>query len=139
MVDTLSSKLQPLRERIDQIDEQLLQLLNERARIAQEVGKVKEGVDVEGPVLKPEREAQIVRRLQELNEGPFTKQAVEAVWTEIISTCRGLERVLSVAYLGPQGSFSEQAAFTHFGHFVTRVPCTSFDEVFRCVEAGQAE
>src|SRR5690554_2214767 len=98
MSNTLSAKLKPLRERIDQIDEQVLQLLNERAQIAQSVGKVKEGVDVDGPIFKPEREAQIVRRLQALNEGPFTANAVEAVWTEIISTCRGLERVLSVAY-----------------------------------------
>lgn len=139
MADTLSSQLLPLRERIDQIDEQVLQLLNERARIAQEVGKVKEDVDTEGPVLKPEREAQIIRRLQSLNKGPFTTRAVEAVWSEIISTCRGLERVLSVAYLGPQGSFSEQAALEHFGHFVTQVQCRSFDEVFRSVEAGQAD
>lgn len=139
MADTLSARLRPLRERIDQIDEQLLQLLNERARIAQEVGKVKECQDVDGPVLKPEREAQIIRRLQSANEGPFTGPAIEAVWNEIISTCRGLERVLTVAYLGPQGSFSEQAAFEHFGHFITPVRCDSFDEVFRCVEAGQAD
>lgn len=139
MADTLISQLRPLRERIDQIDEQLLELLNERARIAQDVGKVKEGVDEDGPVLKPEREAQIVARLQGLNTGPFTARAVSAVWTEIISTCRGLERVLSIAYLGPQGSFSEQAALEHFGHFVTQVPCDTFDEVFRTVEAGQAD
>lgn len=135
----LSSKLLPLRERIDQIDEQVLDLLNERARIAQAVGKVKEGVDADGAILKPEREAQIIRRLQDLNQGPFTTRAVEAVWAEIISTCRGLERVLSVAYLGPQGSFSEQAALEHFGHFVTQIQCSSFDEVFRSVEAGQAD
>lgn len=139
MADSLSSKLLPLRHRIDEIDEQLLQLLNERARIAQDVGKIKETTDVEAEILKPEREAQIVRRLQELNQGPFTARAVEAVWTEIISTCRGLEQVLSVAYLGPQGSFSEQAALEQFGHYVTQVPCGSFDEIFRCVEAGQAD
>ncbi|HLU15395.1 MAG TPA: prephenate dehydratase [Burkholderiaceae bacterium] len=139
MADQLATKLLPLRQRIDEIDEQLLQLLNERARIAQEVGKVKESAHTDPEILKPEREAQIVRRLQELNHGPFTARAVEAVWTEIISTCRGLEQVLSVAYLGPQGSFSEQAALEQFGHFVTQVPCGSFDEIFRCVEAGQAE
>lgn len=139
MVDTLSSQLRPLRERIDQIDEQLLQLLNERARIAQDVGKIKEGVDADATVLKPEREAQIIRRLRSLNDGPFTSDAIEAVWTEIISTCRGLESVLSVAYLGPQGSFSEQAAQEQFGHFVSPVYCRTFDEVFRSVEAGQAD
>src|SRR3546814_16223925 len=65
-------------------------------------------------------------------------RSIDAVWSQIISTCRGLESVLTVAYLGPQGSFSEQAALEHFGHAVTRLRCDSFDEVFRAVEAGQA-
>lgn len=139
MPETLSTRLQPLRKRIDDIDEQLLELLNERARTAQQVGKIKEDVDDQGPVLKPEREAQVLRRLQALNQGPFTADAVATVWNEIISTCRGLERVLTVAYLGPQGSFSEQASFEHFGHFINPVHCDTFDEVFRTVEAGQAD
>lgn len=139
MADTLENRLLPLRQRIDSIDEQILDLLNQRARTAQQVGDVKHEFDVDGPVLKPEREAMIIRRLQGLNQGPFTDQAVEAVWSQIISTCRGLERVLNVAYLGPQGSFSEQAALEHFGHAVTRILCDSFDEVFRAVEAGQAD
>src|SRR3546814_14237500 len=66
-------------------------------------------------------------------------RSIDAVWSQIISTCRGLESVLTVAYLGPQGSFSEQAALEHFGHAVTRLRCDSFDEVFRAVEAGQAD
>jgi chorismate mutase/prephenate dehydratase len=139
MAETLEQQLLPLRKRIDTLDEQILELLNERARTAQAVGHVKEAFDVDGPVLKPEREAMVIRRLQALNAGPFTPQAVDAVWTQIISTCRGLERVLSVAYLGPQGSFSEQAALEHFGHAVARISCESFDEVFRAVEAGQAD
>ncbi|NLC36700.1 MAG: prephenate dehydratase [Alcaligenaceae bacterium] len=139
MDNTLLARLQPLRQRIDAIDEQLLALLNERARAAQEVGDIKKEFDVDGPVLKPEREASIIRALQARNPGPFTPEAVDAVWTQIISTCRGLESVLNVAYLGPQGSFSEQAAFEHFGHAIESVRCDSFDEVFRAVEAGQAD
>lgn len=139
MAETLEQRLLPLRQRIDSLDEQILDLLNQRAQAAQSVGDIKHEFDVAGPVLKPEREAMIVRRLQALNQGPFTAQAVEAVWAQIISTCRGLERVLNVAYLGPQGSFSEQAALEHFGHSVTRITCDSFDEVFRAVEAGQAD
>lgn len=138
MADILSHRLLPLRERIDSIDEELLNLLNERARIAQEVGKIKEEFDVDDNVLKPEREAQILRRLKNLNQGPFTTNAINAVWGEIISTCRGLEQVISVAYLGPQGSFSEQAAYEQFGHYIQPLRCDSFDEVFRTVEAGQA-
>lgn len=139
MSDILASRLLPLRERIDAIDEELLQLLNERARIAQQVGKVKEDFDVDGPVLKPEREAQILRRLKSINDGPFTEDAIAAVWGEIISTCRGLEEVLSVAYLGPQGSFSEQASYEQFGHYIKSVLCDSFDEVFQSVESGQTD
>ncbi|MFA5489806.1 MAG: prephenate dehydratase [Candidimonas sp.] len=139
MDNSLQERLLPLRQRIDAIDEQLLDLLNQRAAAAQKVGRIKEEFDLDGPVLKPEREADVIRRLQVLNRGPFTPQAVDAVWTQIISTCRGLERVLTVAYLGPQGSFSEQAALEHFGHAVTRVRCDTFDEVFRAVEAGQAD
>lgn len=138
-MDNLLARLQPLRERIDSIDDQLLKLLNERARAAQEVGDIKKAFDVDGPVLKPEREAAIIRALQTRNPGPFTPEAIDAVWTQIISTCRGLESVLSVAYLGPQGSFSEQAAFEHFGHAINAVRCDSFDEVFRAVEASQAD
>lgn len=139
MDKSLQARLLPLRERIDAIDEQILDLLNQRARTALEVGRVKLDFDAEDAILKPEREAAIIRRLQMLNAGPFTAEAVDAVWNQIISTCRGLESRLTVAYLGPQGSFSEQAALEHFGHAVEKLRCNSFDEVFRAVEAGQAD
>jgi len=139
MDEPLQASLQRLRERIDSLDARILELLNERARAALEVGEVKHAAQADGPVLRPEREAQVIRRLGELNPGPLPAEAVSAVWTEIISACRGLERGLTVAYLGPQGSFSEQAAMEHFGHAVRPLPCPSFDEVFRAVEAGQAD
>jgi chorismate mutase/prephenate dehydratase len=139
MDNSLQSKLLPLRERIDAIDEQILDLLNQRARTALEVGKVKHDFDVHDSVFKPEREAAIIRRLRALNQGPSTSEAIEAVWNEIISSCRGLESTITVAYLGPQGSFSEQAAMEHFGHAIQKLRCESFDEVFRAVEAGQAD
>ncbi|MBO9352645.1 prephenate dehydratase [Bordetella petrii] len=139
MADSLQDKLKPLRERIDALDAQILELLSQRARAALDVGEVKHAVAADGPVLRPEREAEVIRRLQQLNPGPFPRDAVASVWTEIISACRGLERGMTVAYLGPSGSFSEQAAYEHFGHAVRSLPCPSFDEVFRAVEAGQAE
>lgn len=139
MDNTLQAKLRPLRELIDTIDAQILELLCQRARAAQDVGEVKHAASADGPVLRPEREAEVIRRLQQLNRGPFPREAIASVWTEIISACRGLERGMTVAYLGPRGSFSEQAAFEHFGRSVQPLPCPSFDEVFRAVEAGQAD
>jgi chorismate mutase/prephenate dehydratase len=139
MDDTLAAKLKPLRERIDALDAQILELLSQRARTAQAVGEVKHAAHAEGPVLRPDREAEVIRRLQQMNPGPLPGAALEAVWVEIISACRGLERGMAAAFLGPQGSFSEQAALEHFGHAVRTVPCPNFDEVFRAVEAGQAD
>ncbi|MGB3433789.1 prephenate dehydratase [Achromobacter sp.] len=139
MDDDLQRKLLPLRQRIDALDAQILDLLTQRASAALEVGEAKHAANADGPVLRPEREADVIRRLQQTNPGPFPNAGVFAVWTEIISACRGLERGMTVAFLGPQGSFSEQAAREHFGHAVQKLPCTSFDEVFRAVEAGQAD
>jgi chorismate mutase / prephenate dehydratase len=139
MDDELLAKLIPLRERIDQIDAQILDLLNQRAQTAQAVGDLKHAHRADGPVLRPEREAQVVRQLQEKNRGPMPAQALASIWTEIISACRGLEQGLTVAYLGPAGSFSEQAAFEHFGHSVSGLACPSFDEVFRSVQSGGAQ
>ncbi|NEN75779.1 prephenate dehydratase [Pelistega sp. NLN82] len=135
----LQAELLPLRQRIDEIDEQLLALLNERAQVAVTVGEVKHSFGERDTILKPEREAQIIRRLQALNTRKiFPESSVQAVWSEIISACRGLERGLVVAYLGPEGSFSEQAALSYYGHAIQKMPCESFDEVFHVVETGRA-
>lgn len=139
MDKSLQEQLAPLRREIDAIDQEILALLNRRALTAQAVGQVKASFDAKGPVLKPEREASLIRELQAANTGPFTASGIESVWREIISVCRGLERVLKAAYLGPQGSFSEQAALEQFGHSIEKMPCPSFDEVFRAVEVGQAD
>ena len=133
MDESLLANLLPLRQRIDQIDAEILDLLNQRARTAQAVGDLKHAHHATGPVLRPEREAQVVRQLQTLNRGPLPSEAIASVWTEIISACRGLEQSLTVAFLGPAGSFSEQAAFEHFGHSVSGMPCSSF------VEGGAAQ
>lgn len=137
--DALLQKLQPLRERIDALDHQILELVNQRAQTALIVGEVKKDFNANETILKPEREAAIIRRLQEKNPGPIPNAAVQAIWGELISTCRGLESVLTVAFIGPHGTFSEQAAFKHFGHAINPLLCDSFDEIFRAVEAGQAD
>lgn len=122
-----------LRERIDALDDQVLGLINERARLAQDIGHLKNGI-----VYKPEREAQVVARLQAANLGPLPAESVAAVIKEIMSACRALEQQLTIAYLGPEGTFSEAAAVKHFGHAAKGLPCASIDEVFRCVERGEA-
>jgi chorismate mutase/prephenate dehydratase len=133
----MSDRLTELRTRIDEVDHRLLELLSERGRLVLEVGAFKHASNA--PVLRPEREAQILRRLAERNPGPLPASAIASVWREVISACRALERRLRIAYLGPAGTFSEQAVHAQFGHEVDAVPCPSFDEVFRATEAGSVD
>lgn len=139
----LQAKLLPLRQKIDSLDQQILELINERARTAQAVGDLKHEHHEQGPVFRPEREAQVIRALQEMNRGanggPIGEKAIDAIWSQIISVCRGLEKEIRVAYLGPTGSFSEQAAFEYMGEDISGVPCPDFDEVFRRVESDGAD
>ena len=128
----MNDKLKTLRSRIDTLDERLVKLLSARARLAQQVGQVKEGK----AVYRPEREAQILRRIAELNAGPLPDEALRRVYTEIMSACRSLEDQMAVAFLGPEGTFSQEAAIKHFGGMIPTVPCASIDEVFRCVETA---
>lgn len=129
--------LKPLRDQIDAIDAQLLDLLNRRARVAQEVGHVKNTVDA--PVFRPEREAQVLRGIAERNPGPLGNNELQTIFREIMSACRSLEKKVIVAYLGPEGTFSEQAVYQHFGKSINAIPCASIDEVFRAAEAGTAD
>jgi chorismate mutase/prephenate dehydratase len=133
----MSDRLSELRTRIDDVDARLLELLSERGRLVLGVGAFKHASNA--PVLRPEREAQILRRLAERNPGPLPASAIASIWREVISACRELERRLRIAYLGPVGTFSEQAVHTQFGHGVDAVPCPSFDEVFRATEAGTVD
>ncbi|MES2128084.1 MAG: prephenate dehydratase [Pseudomonadota bacterium] len=133
----MTDKLKPLREQIDSIDAQILDLLNRRARLAQEVGHVK--AETRAPVFRPEREAQVLRGVAERNPGPLAGREVQTIFREIMSACRALEKRVTVAYLGPSGTFSEQAVYQQFGSAVDALPCVSIDEVFRCTEAGTAD
>lgn len=130
----MSEELKQFRAKIDRIDDELLKLFNQRAELAQQIGHAKKG----GVVLRPEREAQVLQRLADANQGPLSAQSVTALFTEVMSHCRALEEPLSVAYLGPHGTFTEAAAFKRFGQACVGVPCASIDEVFRKVESGAA-
>ena len=129
--------LPELRVQIDALDLELLNLLNRRAELAHAVGEIKR---VEGSaVFRPEREAQVIHRLQESNAGLLKDGSVAVIWREIMSACRALEAPQRVAYLGPAGTFSEEAALRFFGSSIAHIPCGSFDEVFHAATAGSAE
>lgn len=128
----MSEKLKQLREQIDRLDDELLKLANQRAALAQQIGHLKE----DGVVLRPEREAQVLKRLQEKNSGPLSNAAVAQLFTEVMSQCRAMEAPLTVAYLGPEGTFTEAAALKRFGSAIQEQSCATIDEVFRAVESG---
>jgi chorismate mutase/prephenate dehydratase len=133
----MDEPLKPLREAIDRIDRQLLELLNERARLAHEVGRVKNTSGA--PVYRPEREAEVLRKAAANNPGPLREQGVIAVFREVMSACRALEEPTRVGYLGPAGTFSEAALLKQFGASVVGEPCASIDDVFRSCEAGSTD
>ena len=125
------------RLRINELDNQILQLLTERAEAALKIGDLKRRQDA--PVYAPERETEIVRRLMAANTGPLPAEAILAVWREILSACRALEATLTVTYLGPQATFTHQAARERFGTAGVYRPARSIVEVFDEVERGRAE
>jgi chorismate mutase/prephenate dehydratase len=133
----MAKTLSELRTQIDALDQELLALLNRRASLAHEVGEIKR---VEGsPVFRPARETEVIATLQAANPGPLPPGSVASIWREIMSACRALEAPQRVAYLGPAGTFSEQAALQFFGASMERIPCSNLDEVFRATAAGSAE
>jgi chorismate mutase / prephenate dehydratase len=133
----MAQDLSGIRDEIDSVDRELLKLLNRRAALAHAVGEIKRA---EGsPVFRPEREAQVIHGLEAANPGPLKGSNVAKIWREIMSACRALEAPQRVAYLGPVGTFSEQAAVEFFGSSIEHVPCVSFDEVFHAATAGTAD
>ncbi|NKI16866.1 prephenate dehydratase [Spongiibacter sp. KMU-166] len=141
-----------LRRDIDRIDSQIHQLLNERARCAQQVAIVKQrefeaaqqfesGTDSSSAqqllFYRPEREAQVLERVKAANTGPLADDTVAYIFREIMSACLALEKPMEVAYLGPEGTYTQAAAIKHFGHAVISVPMTTIDAVFSQVESGQ--
>ena len=118
-------ELGKLRKGIDSIDDEMLRLINQRAQLAHRIGEIKQG-----NVYRPEREAQVLRRIAETNSGPLPAEAVQQIFRQVMSACLALEQPLRVAYLGPEGTFSESAAQKHFGLAPRLTPCISIDDAF---------
>jgi chorismate mutase / prephenate dehydratase len=130
----MADDLQKLRAEIDRLDEELHALIQSRATLAQKIGELKHGA----PAYRPEREAEILERLS-AKRGVLPAERVIAVFREIISACRGLEEAIRVSYLGPEGTFSEQAVRKHFGRAVDALAAASVDEAFRRCESGAVQ
>ena len=135
--------LEKLRQQIDSIDAQLLDLFNQRASCAIDVAVVKrdpkDGVGNNINFFRPDREAQVISRLKSLNRGPLSDDEVGRLIREVMSACLALEQPLKIAYLGPEGTFTQSAALKHFGHSVSTVPMSSIPDVFSSVESGHAD
>ena len=132
-------ELSALRERIDAIDEQLHALINQRAELARLAGKSKQRAAGAAAMYRPEREAQVLRRVLERNRGPLKNEEMVRLFREIMSACLAQEEPLKVAFLGPEGTFTQAAVLRHFGHSVRSLALPTVDEVFQEVEAGNAD
>src|SRR5215469_11626024 len=138
MTDKKSS-LTDVRQRIDSIDQQIQQLISERAGWAQEVARVKgEGLSAID-YYRPEREAHVLRMVVDRNDGPLSDVEMVRLFREIMSSCLAQEDPLKIGYLGPEGTCSEQAVRKHFGHAAYGLPLGSIEEVFQEVAAGHAD
>ena len=131
--------LDDLRAQIDAIDEQLHARLNQRARLAQQAGISKHTDGHTVDFYRPEREAEVLRRALERNRGPLRNEEVARLFREIMSACLAQEEPLKVAFLGPEGTFTQTAVFKHFGHSVRALALATVDEVFQEVESGNAD
>ena len=129
-------KLPSLRARIDALDEQIQALISERAACAEEIARVKREAGEYTGFYRPEREAEVLRKIQARNRGPLSDEEILRLFREIMSACLALEEPLIIAYLGQEGTFTQAAALKHFGHSVKTVALGAIDEVFREVESG---
>lgn len=131
--------LAELREKIDAIDAELLRLINARAECALEVAKTKIAQGEQGTFYRPDRESLVLRRIKELNPGPLPDYTAVRFFRELMSSCLALEKPMNVAFLGPEGTFTQQAVVKHFGNAVKAIPSATIDEIFTVVEVSACQ
>jgi len=131
--------LAEVREHIDGIDQRIQALILERANWAQQVGKAKGKLAAAVDYYRPEREAQVLRRVVDRNDGPLNDEVLVRLFREIMSACLAQQEPLKIGFLGPEGTHSQQAVYKHFGHSIHGLPLSSIEEVFQEVEAGHAD
>ena len=128
-----------LRGRIDDVDARIQQLIAERARLARQMREAKGDLAATVDYYRPEREAQVLRAIVERNEGPLSDEEMVRLFREIMSACLAQQEPLKIAFLGPEGTFSQSASIKHFGHSIKSLPLTTIEEVFAEVESGAAD
>jgi chorismate mutase/prephenate dehydratase len=131
--------LSELRDKIDAIDGQILHLINQRASCAVEVAKTKIAQGEQGTFYRPDRESLVLRRIMDLNQGPLSDHTAACFFRELMSACLALEGPMDIAFLGPEGTFTQQAAYKHFGHAVKTIPVTTINEIFNAVECSHCQ
>jgi chorismate mutase/prephenate dehydratase len=137
--DNAVPDLASIRNRIDEVDRKIQELINERARFAQQVGVSKGDLSSAVDYYRPEREAEVLRAVLERNEGPLRDEEMLRLFREIMSACLAQQDPLKISYLGPEGTFTQTAVYKHFGHSVRGLPFSTIDEVFQEVESGAAD
>ncbi|MCP4042115.1 MAG: prephenate dehydratase [Gammaproteobacteria bacterium] len=130
--------LDEIREHIDALDAEIQQAINQRAELAQQVARAKQQTGEDSDFYRPDREVAVLRKVEERNRGPLPVEEMTRLFREIMSACLALQRPLNIAYLGPEGTFTQEAALKHFGHSVHTMAVDAIDQVFREVEAGSA-
>ncbi len=137
--DDRQKELAEIRQRINDIDERIQALINDRAKIAQQVGVAKGDLASAVDYYRPEREAEVLRAVIERNEGPMRDDEMLRLFREIMSACLAQQEPLSIGFLGPEGTFTQTAVYKHFGHSVRALPFHTIDEIFQEVESGAAD
>jgi len=137
--DDRGSDLSEIRQKIDDVDARIQALISERARFAQIVGATKGPQASAVDFYRPEREADVLRRVKDRNDGPLSDEEILRLFREIMSACLAQQQPLKVGFLGPEGTFTQTAVTKHFGHSVRALPYHTIDEVFHEVESGAAD